>query len=406
MARGSEAERDLQTKTKLAVESYFSETYVEAREKFRWSAAALGAELDVRLEALKVKEPDYTIDVAVVKGSSSGGLAVHSSGVHGIEGFAGSAIQTAAMHEMLCSGIRPEVTTVFVHAINPFGMAHHRRWNENNVDLNRNALTEEGFKEVLDRDPNIAGYEDFEDLMIAKSAPSKWFVYVGVWFKTIYLIARYGMRHLKRAMVTSTYHHQQGIFFGGRELQPSHHLLGAFLSKNFGDVPSSEVVWIDVHTGLGPKGKDVLLVNKDGKASVVQAFPGGEVQCGDDADSSQGSQAAGYELVRGYISSYYGRFFKGGASATGRSAALIATQEFGTLPGILMARAMVIENRGYHFDADNRDYWSTYTRDCFYVRESAWKASILERGSTVFHQMLKFGATRAGMSATAPKPAA
>jgi hypothetical protein len=29
---------------------------------------------------------------------------------------------------------------VFVHVVNPYGMAWHRRWNENNVDLNRNFM--------------------------------------------------------------------------------------------------------------------------------------------------------------------------------------------------------------------------------------------------------------------------
>jgi len=34
---------------------------------------------------------------------------------------------------------------IFVHALNPFGFLHNRRWNENNVDLNRNHLYEDTF---------------------------------------------------------------------------------------------------------------------------------------------------------------------------------------------------------------------------------------------------------------------
>ena len=39
-------------------------------------------------------EPDYTMDIAVLRGSGRG-LVIHSSGVHGVEGYAGSAIQIA-----------------------------------------------------------------------------------------------------------------------------------------------------------------------------------------------------------------------------------------------------------------------------------------------------------------------
>jgi len=51
----------------------------------------------------------------------------------------------------------PECNMLFIHVLNPFGMKHNRRFNQNNVDLNRNFLTEEEFKEQLDKDPNENG---------------------------------------------------------------------------------------------------------------------------------------------------------------------------------------------------------------------------------------------------------
>ena len=40
-------------------------------------------------------------------------------------------------------------------------MANWRRWNENNVDLNRNALfTKESWKNVLNRDPSMKNFEN------------------------------------------------------------------------------------------------------------------------------------------------------------------------------------------------------------------------------------------------------
>lgn len=374
-------------------EKYFSETYVEAREKFHCAARALSSSVSVRIVMLLVKEPDYTIDIVIVNGTGGSGLCVHSSGVHGVEGYAGSAIQTAMLHGMHCSGDLPKVRCMFIHAINPHGMAHFRRWNENNVDLNRNALTAEGWAEVKSRPANIAGYEDFKGLLTAESAPSWCFVHIGLWIHSLYLSARYGQRHLKRATVTATYQHPQGIFYGGDTLQPSHVLLSKFLRDNFGDVPGGEVTWIDVHTGLGPKGVDVLLCAGTDKDTITTQFSNVDVQCSGDTSLSDDSQAAGYELVRGSVVSFYGTMFD---ETKGR--ALIATQEFGTLPPEMMARNMVIENRGYHFDYANHEHWRNYTRDAFYCREPVWKASVLSRGKTVFHELLSLSLERSTLS--------
>lgn len=68
----------------------FSESYFEARAKFRFATRRL-AELmpTVKLHTLSVMPgQDYTIDIAVIPGSGSEtmGLTIHSSGCHGVEG--------------------------------------------------------------------------------------------------------------------------------------------------------------------------------------------------------------------------------------------------------------------------------------------------------------------------------
>jgi len=267
---------------------------------------------------------------------------------------------------------------------------------ENNVDLNRNALTPEGLAEVLARDPNIAGYEDFQSLFLATTAPSRFFAHIGFWFQALYLVARYGARHLKRAMVTATYHHSNGIFFGGRKLQQSHVLLNRFLHHNFGHVPAEEVAWLDVHTGLGPKGVDVLLCTSDDKNAIIQGFPGVDVQCSSDVKNADKSQAAGYELTRGFLKGGKGAFYQRPFDST-KGQALIATQEFGTVPGIMVARAMVLENKSFVCDFSNHEYWRQFTRDAFYVREPMWKASVMSRGQKVFAQLSELIHARASL---------
>ena len=61
--------------------------------------------------------------------------------MHGVEALFGSAVQLAFMEQadgrLAASG---GSGVVLIHAINPFGFAWRRRFNENNVDLNRNFL--------------------------------------------------------------------------------------------------------------------------------------------------------------------------------------------------------------------------------------------------------------------------
>ena len=86
---------------------------------------------------------------------------VHSSGTHGVEGYLGAAVQIRFLHELylrnekqqrLANNPRaasPSASNnkvrkiLLIHAVNPHGMRHHRRTNENNVDLNRNVLSDE-----------------------------------------------------------------------------------------------------------------------------------------------------------------------------------------------------------------------------------------------------------------------
>ena len=101
---------------------FFSESYFAARCRFREAAAARNASLTT----LRVGSAQYTIDVAIVNEHLLADRVVMvSSGVHGVEGFAGSATQLAILH----GDIPSDVCVVLVHAVNPFGFAELRRWN-------------------------------------------------------------------------------------------------------------------------------------------------------------------------------------------------------------------------------------------------------------------------------------
>ncbi|KAI2503106.1 DUF2817-containing protein [Fragilaria crotonensis] len=233
----------------------FSETYIDARSKFRKAAADAGAELFT----LDIYQ-NYTTDIAYIPGETNSDvrdLVVHTSGVHGSEGYAGSAIQIAFLKNLPPrndDGMPKRPSILLVHAVNPYGMAHYRRVNENNVDLNRNGIHD--FSQVIDRDPNITGYVDF-DHVFNPVKPFR-FGYMTVFIQNI---LEQGVLKLKKAMVTGQYHKANGISYGGTHLEASNQKLYDFC-KNFltTHAPVGKTTWVDVHTGLGTYGTDTILV--------------------------------------------------------------------------------------------------------------------------------------------------
>ncbi len=72
---------------------------------------------------------------------NTGKLLVISSGVHGVEGYPGSAVQQMFLNELLSSDVISEMGVLIIHGVNPYGFKFQRRVSENNVDLNRGSDT-------------------------------------------------------------------------------------------------------------------------------------------------------------------------------------------------------------------------------------------------------------------------
>ena len=117
-------------------EEYFSHDYREARNRFVAAARQAGADLShLELQARQTGRGLCT-DIAWLGSKSPRRALLTVSGVHGVEGFAGSAVQLAALHNL--PALQDDTALVMIHVLNPYGMANLRRFNDNNVDLNRN----------------------------------------------------------------------------------------------------------------------------------------------------------------------------------------------------------------------------------------------------------------------------
>merc|ERR1711894_272473 len=133
-------------------------------------------------------------------------------------------------------------------------------------------------------------------------------------------------------------------------------------------------VAIDVHTGLGPRGKDSLMgfilpISLDYITSVFGQGTGTI-----DADDADGKKM--YSKTAGYMLS--GLFYLFPNTDLNKSA--FVTQEFGTIPSTLVLLALRIENCATHYGSDDLLQYRKMIRDAFYIPELDWQTSILQRG--------------------------
>src|SRR5437588_3817673 len=117
---------------------HFSSDYFTARARFRQGVEKAGGRLEsLPLDPEGPENEDLSIDIGWFGSDNPRRVLLHSSGLHGVEGFPGSAIQLQLLEDV--PRLAEDSALIIVHVLNPFGMAWLRRVNENNVDLNRNS---------------------------------------------------------------------------------------------------------------------------------------------------------------------------------------------------------------------------------------------------------------------------
>lgn len=235
----------------MSVQPLFSSDYTAARRRFREAAARLGWQLESHaIEAAGPGGEELAFDVACSPGGDPDKVLVVSSGVHGVEGFFGSAVQVALLDQWAVAA-PPPTRCVFLHGLNPFGFAWLRRFDENNVDPNRNFLLP---GESFDGAPEA--YARLDPFLNPRRPPSRWEPFT---LQALWLIARYGMPALRQAVAAGQYRFPRGLFFGGTGPSRTQQLLAEHLPRWLAG--SKCVVHLDFHTGLGPHGMCKLLID-------------------------------------------------------------------------------------------------------------------------------------------------
>jgi hypothetical protein len=353
-----------ETSSMATIGESFSPDYFAARTRFRESVRTAGGRLDtLQIAARGPNSQQLTIDIGWFGSENPRGVLLHSSGIHGVEGFAGSAIQLQFLSRM--PSLPTHAATIVVHILNPFGMAWLRRCNETNVDLNRNFL---GPNERYEGMPD--GYAALDGFLNPRKLPRFEMFHATV----LMLVARHGVHFLKQAIASGQYERPDGLFFGGKELEEGPRLYQEYLAKRLEH--AEHIVAIDVHTGLGNWGRDALLVPTESFERLRSAF-------GERVQPLQADRSVAYR-VRGGIEDMLGRTFS-------RVDFSFLGQEFGTRPGLYVLRALIEENRWRRLApgsaADRRCKESL--KETFCPTSTAWREAVLQRGDEVIQQALR-----------------
>jgi hypothetical protein len=266
--------------------------YHEARAGFRLALDEFEAHVRRRLERhslLVDARLDLTIDAAVLRLGRPRRLYVAVSGTHGIEGYAGSAIQRGLLTSVLPGMDFSSTDVLLVHGLNPTGMYHRRRVNEHNVDLNRNFAAE---GELLYQSDSAA-YEQIAPILqpvgpCADSARERARFLAAV----AGAIVRHGFAPLRQATLAGQYSSPGGLFYGGSAAQVE----TSFFQRCFESASRgcSEILLTDLHTGYGRRNQvSSLFARADSPEFQAVAAQGAlEVRGRDQAYAARGDLVA------------------------------------------------------------------------------------------------------------------
>jgi len=320
------------------------------------------------------KGPDgeaLAIDVARVGRLDAPGLLVVTSGTHGIEGFCGSGIQVALLQDGAVTRAldRAGCELALVHAVNPYGFAHLRRVNEDNVDLNRNFRD---FSAPIAPNP---AYADVHAFIV----PTAWPPGANTEQALQAYLAKQGPAKLQAAVSVGQYEYPDGLFYGGAAPAWSNLTLRNFFRTH--GAGRARLGWIDIHTGLGPAGH------------------GEKIYSGPDDSSLLARTRAwfGADVTSFYAGSSSSAAVTGSISAAALDACPAADYagiglEFGTLPLEHVLQALRADQYLFlHPDAPEplRAGIKRAVRDAFFVDNDEWKGMVYGQARVAVFQALQ-----------------
>lgn len=345
---------------------WFPRDYQESRGEFRAVAEQLGGVQESHaIESVGPSGDLLTIDLLTLGDRHASGCLVLSSGLHGLEGPLGAAIQLGAMRRFLQLGVPANVRIVLIHALNPYGVAYQRRCDAENMDLNRSFMRR---GEEHRGAPPL--YETLNPFLNPESPPSGFdFFYL----RAAVSLVRYGMPSVKQAIAGGQYEFPRGLFYGGKGASETERLLTPHWKSWLGEC--NRVIHLDVHTGLGRWGELTLLSAEAGESPwqlQSRAALGGTGFEGE-------REKAGAFTARGDFGLWC-------AQQAGDIDYAYFCAEFGTYPAIRVLKTLRAENQAHHWGRPgDRAYQKAKqaAAEAFCPSNPAWRQGTVAQGEAL-----------------------
>ena len=349
----------------------FHTNYEEVRSHLQEFTANLGAE--IHSHPIDAADGLYIDTFYLPAEQEQTNLIVLTTGVHGIEGYIGSVMLDVFFGEIYPT-LNTDSTGVLVVAnVNPYGMKYLRRYNENNVDLNRNFILDwENFDLASNQE-----YPQVESFLgpTGKIGNALWHE-AGFYLSLAKTAVTDGADTISDALLTGQYEYPQGVYYGGNGDEASTVYLKDVFTRCL-DSAYENIVHIDIHSGYGPRYNMVIFNSVFETMTEVESVA-----------------AFGYDHIIAYDSeSFYATtgdttdFFYRLAEQKQHENALFSTCfEFGTIGDeffdtILSLKYTVDENRNHWYPTDNTTSAEIVRQnylELFYPTETAWREKAVQ----------------------------
>ena len=367
----------------IHMDKYFPSSYEDSRARFLQSIALIQQKWHAtQLESHPLKNsPDLSIDWLWAHAKNKNTLLIISTAEHGIEGYVGYAMMKVFMEEF-APRLNPENTgLLLMHGLNPWGMKHHRKVNENSVDFNRNFVINGDFDPAINPE-----FHQVKNLINPQTLIQSFRVEtLKFWGRVIKTLFKNGIAAVTKAALLGQHHTSNGFYYGGTSYQEGTIVAMDLYRRALEEYQS--VIQIDMHTGYGPRYQMSIIMSPldlmtSEETSKKFNYPMVlKINAEEFYDISGDMAAYYYELKNKYFPDKH--LFACGF-------------EFGTFGSSLLARirslrAMVFENQlHWHGSSDEKAEQQIRKEfeELYFPSEAKWREKALTDGRQAFEGIL------------------
>ena len=369
-----------------AYSDYFLTSYEEVRTHLADRVQSLKeSSITVEHETYAIDESDdlYVDGIYLPSTEKHTNLIVLTTGVHGIEGYIGS-----AMLDVFFDHIYPTLNTkntgvLVIANVNPYGMKYMRRYNENNVDLNRNFIEDWS---TFDLSSNKE-YPKVDKFLQPEGKMGNAFWHEAGFYLSLVKEAIFtGADTISDALLTGQYEYPQGVYYGGNGDEKSTTLLKGIFNQCL-ESDYENIVHVDIHSGYGPRYNMVIFNSVQDPSTEAESV----AEIGYDYIIAQDSEE--FYVTYGDTTDYFYHL----AKSKNTDKTLYSTCfEFGTigdgfLDSILSLKYTVDENRQNKFPTNNNITEEIVRQnylELFYPTETEWRLKTIFDFTDAFYGVL------------------